>query len=69
MAHDLVLSFRSVVLYPEDIASLRDGCWINDNIISFWLEVIEQSSDLPAGRRITFVAPAIAQMCRFELGA
>lgn len=65
---DLVLSYRSVVLYPEDIASLRDGCWINDNIISFWLEVIEGSSDLQ-GRSITLLAPSIAQMCRFELGA
>jgi len=41
MAADLVLSYRSVALYPEDISTLEDRSWFNDNVIAFWLEVLD----------------------------
>ena len=66
MASDLVLSFHSVALYPEDIALLQ-GHWLNDSILSFWFEVLQHKCGL--GSDVTFVPPALVLIMRFEQGA
>ena len=65
MAADLCVSFHSVALYPEDIQTIAEKQWLNDSVLSFWLEVLTHDEKLVA---VTFVPPALVFLIRFESG-
>jgi hypothetical protein len=66
MASSELLSYKSVCLYKEDADLLQEGQWLNDIIITFWLEVLENR--VGGGNNILFMHPATAFMLRFEKG-
>lgn len=35
-----VLSYGDTVLYQDDLSLLQPGCWLNDNLIAFYLEFV-----------------------------
>lgn len=47
---DKILSYHDVLLRHADAATLQDGCWINDQIIAFFFELLthEHLSDAPS---------------------
>lgn len=71
MAADLVLSYRSVALYSEDLSTLEDRSWFNDNVIAFWLEVLdgEVVGAVARDRHVTFIQPSLVQLIQYERGA
>ena len=33
----ILVSYKGVALWQKDIDTLGEGCWVNDNIINFWV--------------------------------
>jgi hypothetical protein len=54
---ELVISFKSTVVYKRDKDLLQPGFWLNDILISFWLEILEHVPDIALGIHMPLVAP------------
>lgn len=63
----IVLSYHDTLLRESDVDLLDEQCWVNDNIIWFWMQYME--NELYASRRgsLAFVGPDVAQLVK--LGA
>eukprot|EP00730_Choanoeca_flexa_P015216 TRINITY_DN6930_c0_g1_i3.p1 TRINITY_DN6930_c0_g1~~TRINITY_DN6930_c0_g1_i3.p1 ORF type:complete len:249 (+),score=4.92 TRINITY_DN6930_c0_g1_i3:1-747(+) len=59
-----VLSYQDVVLYPEDIATSKNGEWLNDNIVAFVLEWLQHDHPTLSHRaqEQAYLPPSIIQM-------
>src|SRR2546422_10825836 len=61
----LVLSFFDVVLRESDLRLLEDPIeWINDNIISFFFEVMHRQV-LKSDPRVLLVTPQVTQLVKY----
>lgn len=63
----IVLSYHDTLLRESDVDLLDEQCWVNDNVIWFWMQYME--NELYASRRdsLAFVGPDVAQLVK--LGA
>jgi len=59
-----VLSYHDTLLRNSDIALLADGQWLNDNIISFWFEYLENELYRDVASQITFLTPQVAHLIK-----
>jgi len=61
MEDKVVVTYGDTTLYESDVALLRPGEWLNDSIVSFWLEYLLPSS---AHRNALPVIDSIV-LCRY----
>ena len=66
MASDgqVVLSYHDTLIRQGDLDLLQDGKWINDNIISFWFEYLENNVYADVSQFLTLVSPQVAQFLK-----
>jgi len=62
---DLVLSWKSAILYLHDFQTLAPGRWLTDNALCFWCEVLTHRVFEGLDGAV-FVHPAAAFMALFE---
>lgn len=56
---DVVLSYHDTILYQADVDLLNGPHWLNDAIISFYLEYLEKEKY--SNTRILLISPAVTQ--------
>ncbi|OQR79092.1 hypothetical protein BIW11_02615 [Tropilaelaps mercedesae] len=59
----VILSFHDTLLRESDVATLNRGCWLNDNIVSFYLQYLKNTicGDLD---EVTFLAAEVVQLIK-----
>lgn len=55
------LSYHNSLLHPEDVDLLRGPFWLNDLLISFYLEYLEHDLFRAHSERLLFVSPEVTQ--------
>ena len=63
MADPVVLSFHDVILRESDMKLLTGRNWLNDALIAFYLEYIQQSL-FPDQSRVLCVSPEVTQLLK-----
>lgn len=58
---NVVLSYHNSLLHSSDVQLLRGPFWINDQIISFYLEYLEHERFAAHIDRLLFVSPEVTQ--------
>ncbi|RZF38441.1 hypothetical protein LSTR_LSTR011931 [Laodelphax striatellus] len=59
MADDIVLSYHDSILHRSDVSLLDGPYWLNDKIIDFYLEYLEQEKYV--GTDILLISPSVTQ--------
>lgn len=64
-----VLSYFDSKITIKDVASLKNRCWLTDNIINFYVEYVEQtllrSSNSILSDKVSVIGPSVVQMLKF----
>jgi len=70
MGDKIVLNYHNSLLRDSDVKILKQNEWLNDQVIGFWLEYLE--NDLFANSNkcesISFVSPEVAQFLKLSTG-
>ncbi|KAI8888545.1 cysteine proteinase [Backusella circina FSU 941] len=61
---DIVLHYHDVVIRKADFDTLREGQWLNDTIIEFYMEYIEREL-VPKDINYLFLRPGITHLIKF----
>ncbi|KAJ2870649.1 SUMO1 sentrin specific peptidase 8, partial [Coemansia asiatica] len=67
MQDRVLFSYHDTTLFGTDPLTLRDGCWLNDSIISFYFEYLANEV-LRGDTSVLFLKPAIVQLLRLQQG-
>ncbi|KAK4472009.1 hypothetical protein MN116_005385 [Schistosoma mekongi] len=63
MSSDIVLNFHESLLRKDDLETLEEGCFVNDNIITFQLEYLRHTK-LCHSSNILLIDPAASQLLK-----
>ncbi|XP_018011213.1 sentrin-specific protease 8-like [Hyalella azteca] len=63
MSDPVVLSFHDSLLHESDLRLLKGRHWLNDALISFWLEYL-QHTIFPDQTRVLCVGPEVTQLLK-----
>lgn len=61
---EIILSYYDTLLRKSDVALLEGPKWLNDNIISFWLEYLEHELYADVKQWVSFLSPQVAQFIK-----
>jgi Ulp1 family protease len=50
---DVVISYKSACVYRSDTVLLQPGSWLNDILITFWLELLEHVPEVALGKPLS----------------
>ena len=54
---EIILDYQNTLIRKSDFASLNSGQWLNDNIISFWFEYLENVLYADYAQKVFFISP------------
>lgn len=60
----IVLSYHDTLLRESDVELLEEPHWVNDNVIWFWMQYIENELFASRCGAIAFVGPDVAQLVK-----
>lgn len=63
MGDRVVLSYHDCVIRESDLSLLEGRNWLNDSLISFWLEHL-QHVDFGGNSRLLFISPEVTQLIK-----
>lgn len=64
-AGDIVLNYGDSLLRTSEIEILKSNCWLNDVLIGFYFEYLDnQKSPLEGSPQMTFYPPGISQIVK-----
>jgi len=63
MGDRVILSYHDCVIRASDLSLLEGRNWLNDSLISFWLEHL-QHEDFGGSTRFLFVSPEVTQLIK-----
>jgi len=61
--NDIVLSYHDYLLRTSDVALLERNDWLNDIIIGFYFEYLNQQY---SKNRLLFIGPEVAQLLKMQ---
>ncbi|RWS28647.1 sentrin-specific protease 8-like protein [Leptotrombidium deliense] len=61
---DIVLSYCDTLLRKSDVALLNKGQWINDNLIAFWFDYLENEVYKNVKERVLFISPQVVHFIK-----
>ena len=64
----LLLDYHSVSIYAADVATLAPNTWLNDNVISFWMDYCQHELFKEHSERFRFVSPTTTMILMHEEG-
>lgn len=67
-ANRLLLDYHSVTLYAADVSTLAPHTWLNDNILSFWMDYLQHEVHAAQSERFRFVSPTTTMILMHEEG-
>ncbi|CAH8523142.1 unnamed protein product [Schistosoma intercalatum] len=63
MSSDVILNYYESLLHRDDLDTLKEGCFVNDNIITFHLEYLRHTK-LCHSSNILLMDPAVSQLLK-----
>ncbi|KAK2580705.1 hypothetical protein KPH14_011335 [Odynerus spinipes] len=63
-ANEIVLSYQDCLLRNSDINLLKGPHWLNDTIIGFYFEYLDNHLNSPDKKEILFVSPELTQLLK-----
>lgn len=61
---EIILEYHNTLLRKTDVESLNAAQWLNDNIISFWFEYLENNLYATNAQNIGFISPQVSQFIK-----
>lgn len=61
---EIALSFHDSLLRQSDLSIIRNKGWINDSIITFWFEYLDQVKYKDFAPRVAFISSEVAQLIK-----
>jgi len=61
---EIILDYQNTLIRKSDFASLNSGQWLNDNIISFWFEYLENVLYADYAQKVCFISPQVSQLIK-----
>ncbi|XP_011167463.1 sentrin-specific protease 8 [Solenopsis invicta] len=63
---DIVLSYHDYLLRASDVTLLERNDWLNDIIIGFYFEYLNQQCKKDSQNRLLFIGPEVAQLLKMQ---
>ncbi|XP_076368766.1 sentrin-specific protease 8-like [Tachypleus tridentatus] len=60
----IVLSYGDTLLRESDVSLLNDGQWLNDNIIAFWFEYLQNEVYGDHSESVLFISPSVGHLLK-----
>lgn len=61
---DIVLSYHDYLLRSSDVSLLKKNEWLNDNIIGFYFEYLQQQFTKNDKKQLLFIGPSLTQLLK-----
>lgn len=61
---DIVLSYHDTCLRTSDVSLLKGHKWLNDNLIGFWFDYLENDLYRDVSKAIAFLSPNVVQFIK-----
>jgi len=66
MAEDIALNFHDSLLRRSDVALLKEGCWLNDQLIGFAFEYFQHKLYPSLDKKVVFISPEVTQFIKMS---